>query len=51
MEILGKQKDYDAIGNFLSGKADAIRDRLDVAKEYYNMLKENSKADEYWANY
>lgn len=51
MEILGKQKDYDAMGNFLSGKADTIRDRLDVAKEYYEMLKENSKADEYWANY
>ena len=51
MEILGKQKDYDAMGNFLGGKADTIRDRLDVAKEYYEMLKENSKADEYWANY
>ena len=51
MEILGKQKDYDAMGNFLGGKADTIKDRLDVAKEYYNMLKENSKADEYWANY
>lgn len=51
MEILGKQKDYDAMGNFLGGKAGTIRDRLDVAKEYYEMLKENSKADEYWANY
>ena len=51
MEILGKQKDYDAMGNFLSGKADTIRDRLDVAKEYYEMLKEGSKVDEYWANY
>ena len=51
MEILGKQKDYNAMGNFLEGKADTIRDRLDVAKEYYEMLKENSKADEYWANY
>jgi hypothetical protein len=51
MNLLGRQKDYDAIGNFLGGKADTIRDRLDVAKEYYEMLKENSKADEYWANY
>jgi hypothetical protein len=51
MEILGKQKDYTAMGNFLGGKADTIKDRLDVAKEYYEMLKENSKADEYWANY
>ena len=51
MDILGKSKDYDVMGNFLGGKADTIRDRLDVAKEYYEMLKENSKADEYWANY
>ena len=51
MKILGKQKDYDVMGNFLSGKADTIRDRLDVAKEYYEMLQKNSKADEYWANY
>lgn len=51
MEILGKQKDYSAMGNFLGGKADTIKDRLDVAKEYYDMLKENSKADEYWTNY
>ena len=51
MEILGKEKDYSAMGNFLSGKADTIKDRLDVAKEYYDMLKENSKADEYWTNY
>ena len=51
MDILGKKKDYDAMGNFLSGKADTIKDRLDVATSYYNMLKENSKADEYWANY
>ena len=51
MEILGKQKDYAAMGDFLGGKADTIKDRLDVAKEYYDMLKENSKADEYWTNY
>ena len=51
MEILGKQKNYDAMGNFLGSKANTIRDRLDVAKEYYKMLKENSQANEYWANY
>ena len=49
--IIGKSKDYEAMGNFLQGQADTIRDRLDVAKEYYKTLKENSKADEYWANY
>ena len=51
MEILGKQKNYDAMGNFLDSKANTIRDRLDVAREYYKMLKENSQANEYWANY
>ena len=38
MDILGKSKDYDAIGNFLGGKADTIKDRLDVAEDYYDML-------------
>jgi hypothetical protein len=38
MDILGKTKDYEAMGNFLGGKADTIRDRLDVAKEYYDVL-------------
>jgi hypothetical protein len=38
MEILGKQKDYNAMGNFLSGKADTLRDRLDVAQEYYEVM-------------
>lgn len=51
LSIIGKSKDYEAMGNFLQGQADTIRDRLDVAKEYYEMLKENSKVDEYWANY
>jgi hypothetical protein len=40
MNLLGRQKDYDAIGNFLGGKAETVRDRLDVAKEYYNTLLE-----------
>lgn len=40
MDILGKSKNYEAIGDFLGGKADTIRDRLEVSKEYYNMLIE-----------
>jgi hypothetical protein len=40
MNILGKSKNYDAIGNFLGGKADTIEDRLDVAQEYYDVLLE-----------
>lgn len=51
LSIIGRSKDYEAMGNFLQGQADTIRDRLDVAKEYYEMLKEDNKADEYWANY
>ena len=26
MDILGKSKDYEAMGNFLQGKADTLRD-------------------------
>ena len=40
MDLLGKKKDYDSIGDFLLGKADTIRDRLDIAKDYYNILLE-----------
>lgn len=43
MEILGKQKDYDAMGNFLGGKASITRDRLDVAKDYYQILLEQKE--------
>ena len=43
MNILGKSKNYDAIGDFLGGKADTIRDRLEVAKSYYNMLLEQKE--------
>ncbi len=46
-EILGKQKDYDLMSNFLGGKADTIKDRLDTAKSYYDMLlvqKEEAEA-------
>jgi hypothetical protein len=38
MDLLGKQKDYETIGNFLGGKAETARDELEVAKEYYDML-------------
>lgn len=40
MDILGKQKDYDSMGDFLTGKADTLRDRLGVAKEYYQVLED-----------
>jgi hypothetical protein len=48
MEMFGKQKEYAAMDNFLSGKADTIKDRLNVAKEYYEALKETNNAGEYW---
>lgn len=51
MEMFGKQKDYTAMNNFLGGKADTIRDRLDIAKEYYETLKETNNAGEYWQKY
>ena len=51
MEMFGKQKDYTAMNNFLGGKVDTIRDRLDVAKEYYEVLKETNNAGEYWDKY
>ena len=44
MDLLGKNKDYEAMGDFLGGKADTLRDRLDVAKEYYDVLL-RQKAD------
>jgi hypothetical protein len=40
MDILGKSKDYEAMDDFLMGRADTIRDRLDTAKSYYDMLLE-----------
>jgi hypothetical protein len=51
MEMFGKQKEYAAMDNFLSGKADTIKDRLDIAKEYYEALKETNNAGEYWDKY
>lgn len=36
--ILGKSKDYEAMGNFLQGQADTIKDRLSVAQSYYEVL-------------
>jgi F0F1-type ATP synthase membrane subunit b/b' len=38
MDVLGKSKDYDAMGNFLSGRASTIKDRLDVEKANYDVL-------------
>lgn len=38
LELLGKEKDYGAMGDFLGGKATVLRDRLDVAKQYYQEL-------------
>ena len=36
--IIGKSKDYKAMGNFLQGQADTIKDRLSVAQSYYDVL-------------
>lgn len=36
--IIGKSKDYEAMGNFLQGQADTIKDRLSVAQSYYDVL-------------
>ena len=38
LNILGKSKDYKAMGNFLQGQADTIKDRLSVAQSYYDVL-------------
>jgi hypothetical protein len=46
MDILGKQKDYESIGDFLLGKADNIRDRLGIAQDYYDMLVEQKRQAE-----
>lgn len=38
LSIIGRSKDYEAMGNFLQGQADTIKDRLSVAQSYYNVL-------------
>ena len=38
MDILGKSKDYEAMGNFLQGKADTLRDQLEVQKDWVDVL-------------
>ena len=43
MGILGKEKDYDAMGNLLQGQANLAEDRLQVAQENYNMLEAQRK--------
>lgn len=51
MEILGREKDYGAMGDFLSGKADVLRDRLNVAQQYYQELaKQRDLAEQALAN-
>jgi hypothetical protein len=40
LELTGRSKDYDAMGDFLSGKASVTKDRLDVASSYYEALLE-----------
>ena len=44
LDILGRSKDFEAMNDFLSGKVETLRNRLDVAKEYYEMLL-GQKAD------
>lgn len=38
LSIIGKSKNYEAMGNFLQGQADTIKDRLSVAQSYYDVL-------------
>ena len=38
MDILGKSKDYEAMGNFLQGKADTLRDQLEVQQDWVAVL-------------
>ena len=38
LSIIGRSKDYEAMGNFLQGQADTIKDRLSVAQSYYDVL-------------
>jgi hypothetical protein len=38
MELTGRSKDYEAMGDFLGGKAQTIKDRLDVENKYYETL-------------
>jgi hypothetical protein len=40
MDILGKKKDYTAIGNFLSGQAQILKNELEVTKTNYEMLQQ-----------
>ena len=47
MDLLGRSKDYDAMDNFLQGKADTIADRLAVAQsDYESLLDEQKEAEE-----
>lgn len=46
MDLLGKTKDYDGMGDFLEGKAQTIRDRLDVSQANYEILLRQEKEAE-----
>lgn len=47
MDLLGKTKDYDGMGDFLEGKAQTIRDRLDVSQANYEiLLRQEQEAEE-----
>jgi hypothetical protein len=41
MDILGKSKDYEAMGDFLEGRAETLEDQLKVSKDYYEILVED----------
>ena len=51
MELMGKSTDFEAMDGFLNARAETTKNELDVAKSNYEMLKRNSKADEYYENY
>ena len=40
MDLFGNSKDYEAMGNFLTGKADNSRNMLDIAKAELEMYRE-----------
>ena len=51
MDIFGKSKDYDAMGNFLQGQADVIKNELDVIEDYYDgLLKEKDEVEKLLAD-
>lgn len=46
MDIFGKSKDYEAMGDFLQGQADVTKDRLDIIELYYDsLIKEKAEVE------